>query len=189
MFPLQTVLFPGGQLPLRIFETRYMDMAKRSLRDGSPFGVCLIVEGKEVGEPAIPANVGTLARIGEWDMPQLGLLHVVARAGERFRLLERRVQADGLALGKIERLPPERDAPVPSAYLHCARLLERLVDEQPGLFTEPHRLDSSAWVSARLAELLPLPLTMKQALLELDDGEQRLARISGVIRAGSREDS
>jgi hypothetical protein len=183
------VLFPGGRLPLRIFETRYMDMAKHALRDGSPFGICLIVEGKEVGEPATPAPVGTLARIGEWDMPQLGLLHIVALAGERFRILERRVQPDGLAVAKIELLPPEADAPVAPAYLHCARLLERLIDEQPELFAEPHRLDSAAWVSARLAELLPLPLGMKQSLLELDDGEGRLARISGLIRADAREES
>src|SRR5262245_4738255 len=78
LFPLNTVLFPGGRLPLRIFEQRYMDMAKACLKDSSPFGVCMIREGLEVGDPAVPADVGTLARITNWDMPQLGMLHVVA---------------------------------------------------------------------------------------------------------------
>src|SRR5207342_2174718 len=78
LFPLNTVLFPGGRLPLRIFEQRYMDMAKACLKDSSPFGVCLIREGTEVGDPAVPAEVGTLAKLTTWDMPQLGVLHVLA---------------------------------------------------------------------------------------------------------------
>src|SRR3954470_11255789 len=88
LFPLNTVLFPGGRLPLRIFEQRYMDMAKACLKDSSPFCVCLIVDGKEVGEPATPADVGTLARIATWDMPQLGVLQVVAVGSQRFRIKE-----------------------------------------------------------------------------------------------------
>ncbi|HEX6690478.1 MAG TPA: LON peptidase substrate-binding domain-containing protein, partial [Burkholderiales bacterium] len=97
LFPLNTVLFPGGRLPLRIFEQRYMDMAKVCLKDGSPFGVCLIVEGREVGDPAVPAEVGTLARISHWDMPQLGVLEVVALGSQRFRIKSRRVEPSGLA--------------------------------------------------------------------------------------------
>jgi uncharacterized protein len=183
------VLFPGGRLPLRIFETRYMDMAKACLRDGSPFGICAIREGAEVGAPATPYELGTLARIGEWDMPQLGLLHVVVEGGARFRILERRVQRDGLAVAKIELLPDESDAPVTPAYAHCVRLLERLIEREPGLFAEPHRLDSSAWVSARLAELLPLAVEAKQALLELGSGTARLERISTLLRADAQSES
>ena len=107
------MLFPGGRLPLRIFEQRYMDMAKACLRDGAPFGVCLIREGAEVGAPATPSEVGTLARIGTWDMPQLGLLEVVARGEQRFRIRARRVQPDGLALASIEVLPDEPDSTIP----------------------------------------------------------------------------
>jgi len=183
------VLFPGGRLPLRIFETRYMDMAKACLRDSAPFGVCAIREGAEVGATATPYEVGTLARIAQWDMPQLGLLEVVVEGGGRFRIRERRVQRDGLALSKIEILPEEVDAPVAAASAHCARLLERIIEREPGLFAQPHRLDSSAWVSARLAELLPLPLALKQELLELEAGEVRLARISGLLRADARSES
>ena len=182
LFPLHTVLFPGGRLALRIFEQRYLEMAKACLRDAAPFGVCLIREGKEVGTPAIPADVGCLAKIGEWDMPQLGLLQVTALGERRFRILERRVQADGLARASIELLRPDDDAPVPEACAGTVKLLERVIEQHPALFERPHRLDSCAWVSARLAELLPLPLDAKQALLELADGRARLEQLNALVR-------
>jgi Lon protease-like protein len=181
LFPLHTVLFPGGRLPLRIFEQRYMTMAKACLKDGSPFGVCLIREGAEVGKPALPAEVGTLARIGDWDMPQLGVLQVLARGEGRFRILERRVQRDGLARARVEAIPDDEDAPVPPACARCARLLERLLQETPGLLPEAHHLDSSTWVAARLAELLPLSLESRQQLLEMTDARARLERLNGLL--------
>jgi Lon protease-like protein len=182
---LHTVLFPGGRLPLRIFEQRYMEMAKACIKDESPFGVCLIREGSEVGEPAIPTDVGCLARISHWDMPQLGLLQVTARGERRFRIVERRVQPDGLARGRIELLPEEHDAPVPANMSALVKLLERADAQQPGLLGQPRRLDSCAWVSSRLAELLPLPLETKQALLELHDARERLERLSAALREAS----
>jgi uncharacterized protein len=182
LFPLNTVLFPGGRLPLRIFEQRYMDMAKACLRQGAPFGVCLIREGKEVGAPATPVEVGCLARIGAWDMPQLGLLHVTALGEQRFRILERRVQPDGLALACIETLPADFDGPIPESCSGCARLLERVIEQQAGLFEPPHRLDSASWVSSRLAEILPLPLPAKQELLELGDARARIERLNALLR-------
>ena len=175
------MLFPGGRLPLRVFEQRYMGMAKNCLKSGSPFGVCLIREGSEVGKPADPVAVGTLARIGEWDMPQLGVLHIVAQGEGRFRILEKRVQGDGLTLARTEPLPDDDDSPVAGAGARCARLLERLLGETPGLAAEPHRLDSSSWVGARLAELLPLPLELKQELLEMESANERLARLSALL--------
>ncbi|HZJ72221.1 MAG TPA: LON peptidase substrate-binding domain-containing protein [Planctomycetota bacterium] len=183
MFPLQAVLFPGGRLPLRIFEQRYMDMAKRCLKDGSPFGVCAIREGTEVGAPATPYDVGTLARIGEWDMPQLGVLQIVALAGERFRIVERRIERNGLQVAGVTMLAPEADAPVADSASACVRLLERVIEQQPEIVAAPHRLDSASWVGARLAELLPLPLAERQALLELDDPVERLGRLNAKIRA------
>ena len=181
------MLFPGGRLPLRIFEQRYMEMAKACLRDGAAFGVCLIREGAEVlvrgaGAPAVPASVGCLARIAEWDMPQLGLLQVMARGEARFRILERRVQADGLARASIEILSGDEDAEIPPSCARCVRLLERLIEQQASLFETPHRLDSSSWVSLRLAEVLPLELTIKQELLELDDARARLERLNSLLR-------
>jgi len=168
-------------LPLRVFEQRYLGMAKTCLKDGSPFGVCLIREGKEVGAPAVPATVGTLARIAEWDMPQLGLLQIVARGEGRFRILERRVQADGLARGRAEPIAADEDGPIPDGCARCARLLERVLGETPGAIEAPHRLDSASWVGMRLAELLPLALESKQELLEMTDARARLERLNGLL--------
>jgi uncharacterized protein len=182
LFPLNTVLFPGGRLPLRIFEQRYMEMAKACLRDASPFGVCLIREGKEVGLPATPVEVGCLARIGAWDMPQLGMLHITALGEARFRIVERRVQPDGLARASIEPLPQDNDAPIPESCSGCVKLLERVIDQQGGLFEPPHRLDSASWVSARLAEILPLPLPTKQELLEMTEARLRIERLNSLLR-------
>lgn len=181
LFPLDTVLFPGGRLPLRIFEQRYMEMTKACIRDSSPFGVCLIREGREVGAPATPVEVGCLARIGNWDMPQLGLLHVTALGVQRFRILERRVQPDGLAVASIELLQSDVDFEVPENCAGCVRLLERVIEQQGALFEPPHRLDSASWVSSRLAEILPLPLAAKQELLELGDARARLERLNSLL--------
>jgi Lon protease-like protein len=182
LFPLNTVLFPGGRLPLRIFEQRYMEMAKACLRDGVRFGVCLIREGREVGPAAVPAEVGTLARIGAWDMPQLGLLHVTALGEQRFRIVERRVQADGLARASIQMMEEDIDSAIPESCSGCVKLLERVVEQQGGLFEPPHRLDSASWVSSRLAEILPLPLPAKQDLLELGDARARIERLNALLR-------
>jgi Lon protease-like protein len=159
-----------------------MEMAKTCLKAQSPFGVCLIGEGKEVGAPAIPVPVGCLARIAEWDMPQLGVLQITARGERRFRILERRVQPDGLARASIELLREDEDAAVPPTFAHCIKLLERVIEQHPSLLERPHRLDSCSWVSSRLAELLPLPLEEKQALLELDDARARLERLNALVR-------
>ena len=165
-----------------------MDMAKHCLRDSTPFGVCLIREGAEVGEPATPNAVGTMAKIINWDMPQLGLLHVIAAGERRFRILERRVQADGLARARVEALPEDADSPVPESCSGCVRLLERLIGQQGALFEPPHRLDSCSWVGSRLCEVLPLPLEAKQQLLELDNARVRLERLNSLLanaQAGS----
>ena len=166
-----------------------MDMAKGCLRDQSPFGVCAIREGKEVGEPAVPADVGCTARIAEWEMAQLGLLEVIAQGEQRFRILERRIERNGLQLAKVELLPAEKDAAVPGNCSACVRLLERVIEQHAGLLPSPHRLDSAAWVSARLAELLPLPLAAKQELLELDDAAARLERVNSLLRASARAET
>jgi uncharacterized protein len=181
LFLLNTVLFPDGLLPLRVFEQRYLEMAKACLRDDRPFGVCRIREGSEVGAPATHEDIGCLAHIKHWDMQQLGLLQIVAQGAGRFRVLERRVQADGLALATIEALPDEADAPPPASFAAGRQLLERIAAEHgERIFAKPYRFDSSAWVSARLAEVLPLAGPVKQQLLELD-GPQRLAALQRLI--------
>jgi Lon protease-like protein len=182
LFPLQTVLFPEGLLPLRLFEQRYLEMAKGCLREDRPFGVCCIREGREVGTPATPEDVGCLARISHWDMAQLGVLNIVAQGTQRFRILERGVERNGLARASIELLPEARDAEVAEAQQGCVRFLRAIIEQtESALVSQPQRYDSCVWVSARLAERLPLPLAFKQALLEMDDGAERLARLDAAL--------
>ena len=180
IFPLGTVLFPGGKLPLKIFEQRYIEMTKACLRDNRPFGVCLIREGREVGAPAVPETVGCLADIESWDMPQLGLFQLVARGGERFRLLETRIAANGLMSGSLERLAP--DLPAFEVDRACREMLKLVIDRVgASSFPAPIALDDASWVGYRLAEILPLDPSIKQELLELADAGERLERLRALL--------
>jgi len=175
IFPLGTVLYPGGLLPLRIFEVRYVEMAKACLKDGSPFGVCLIREGAEVGAPAVPEPVGCLARIAECDVEQLGVLSVKAQGLERFRIVSTEVNRDGLVVGRIEDLHAEPEVHDAPGLAECAGFLRKVMAAiGPGRFAEPHRFDDASWVGFRVAEILPLRMDVKQKLLELTDATLRL---------------
>lgn len=175
LFPLNTVLFPGGVLPLRVFETRYMDMTRECLKSGHPFGVCLIREGAEVGTPAAPVSVGCLAHITDWDMPQLGMLHLTTSGGQCFRILDSRVNSQGLITADIELIPPEPPLPLPDRFSFLAQLLERaFAARERSLLSEQTEFGDAAWVGYRVAEMLPIPHTAKQALLELTDSVARL---------------
>jgi Lon protease-like protein len=183
IFPLNTVLFPGAVLPLRIFETRYMDMAKECLRSSSVFGVCLIREGAEVGAPAVPEPIGCLARIGECDMEELGILKVRAEGLERFRIVSRDVNKQGLVVGEIERIASESDGADAQGLPECADFLRKVIAGiGPGRFNEPFEFDDATWVSFRLAEILPLRNDVKQRLLELTDPVLRLGILHRFLR-------
>jgi len=175
LFPLNAVLFPDGRLPLRVFEARYMDMTRDCMRSGSPFGVCLIREGREVGTPATPEPTGCLAHIIDWDMQQLGMLQLQTRGGQRFRVLRTEANTQGLLQADIELIAAEEPLPVPASLQACVQLLQMVVrDQGDTVFHAPHRMDEAAWVGYRLAEILPMPLPARQKLLELDDSVERL---------------
>lgn len=179
LFPLNTVLFPEGLLPLRVFEQRYLEMTKACLRDGAPFGVCLIREGSEVGRPAVPQSVGCLATIAEWDMPQLGVFHLVARGSERFRLLDTKVAPNGLISGTAELFPQESAADMDPS---CCEVLKLIIERAgAGTFPSPLRLDDPVWVSYRLAEALPLDTALRQELLEMPETATRFARLRDIL--------
>lgn len=177
LFPLKSVLFPGGVLSLRVFEQRYLDMSAACLKDDRPFGICLIRKGEEVGphEPASTHAVGTLARVTHWDMEQLGILQLAVCGGRRFRILERRVEAGGLQCARVQLLEEPPKTPVPDAQAALLPLLRKVAaDIGPEKMPEPHAWDDASWVGYRLSEVMPVQLLAKQKLLELDDPVSRL---------------
>ena len=202
LFPLATVLFPGGVLPLRVFEARYMDMARDCLRENSRFGVCMITDPKasETGRNNALAEVGCSAGIAGWDMRQLGLLHVRAVGTQRFRILESSTEANGLRVAEVEWIEADADQPIATEHAPCVDLLARIIDDlraqtaerrreaddddvltQPP-FEEPLLMESSSWVSNRLCEVLPVSLKAKQKLMELGDGGTRLEIVHTYLK-------
>lgn len=188
LFPLNTVLFPRGPLPLRIFEARYVDMVRRCMREQSCFGVVLLQGGGETGPVAGVAAVGTSARIVDFDLLKDGLLGLKCLGERRFRLQRRWRQDDGLNMGEVEWLDPALSAAaaavaVPPEHRHLADLLRRVLPELGEVYAgvEP-RFEDADWVGARLVEILPIGLADKQACLEMDDPLERLAVLSPLIR-------
>jgi Lon protease-like protein len=175
LFPLHTVLFPGGPLPLRIFETRYTDMVRRCMREQQPFGVVLIQEGEEAGPVATTATVGCSARIADFYTLQDGLLGISC-VGERKFSVQRVWRApDGLNLANVSWMEPEPRVPLPEEYAQFGATARRALEELAEHYqhVEKH-FDDAAWVGARITELLPIGLNDKQVLLELDDPIARL---------------
>lgn len=174
LFPLNIVLFPGGPLPLRIFETRYVDMMRRCMRESSDFGVVLIREGSEVG-PAETFDVGTMAKIVDFHQLSDGLLGLSCVGQQRFRIRSRSRQADGLNLAEVEMLAPEAEMAVPARHARLSALLKSVLPQLGEVYADMEmKLDDAAWVGHRLAEILPIPPDDKQSCLELDDPIQRL---------------
>lgn len=184
IFPLNTVLFPGGLLPLRVFETRYVDMTRDCMKREVPFGVCLIREGSEVGAPAVPEIVGCLAKILDWDMQQLGVLNLKTHGGQRFRILKRETSDQNLISADVELIPADASLAIPEKFASCARLLEMVVlDKGKSVFAEPHAFQDATWVGYRLSEILPVPLAAKQKLLELTDSLSRLSILQRFLES------
>jgi Lon protease-like protein len=178
LFPLNIVLFEDGPLPLRIFETRYVDMVRRCMRDEQRFGVVLIREGSEVG-PAQTFDVGTMAKIVDFHQLSDGFLGLSCVGQERFRIVSRSRLSDGLNLADVHWLAPELKSTVPERHAHLAELLKTVLPQLGEVYTgiEMH-LDDAAWVGHRLAEILPIAAAEKQFCLELDDPLQRLDFLS-----------
>ncbi|MGI4857687.1 MAG: LON peptidase substrate-binding domain-containing protein [Janthinobacterium lividum] len=208
LFPLGTVLFPDGLLPLRVFEARYVDMVGECLRRHTPFGVCLLKSGTEVAQPGqVPTleAVGCLARIVDCDVEQLGVILLRCQGTRRFRLLSSHIEKNGLVRGIVEPIgddaPAETEASAPQ-LASCAEVLGRIIDtlsERDGNehgkddatgsgagsglpFVPPYRLDDATWVSNRLAEVLPISIKARQQLMELEDAGARLDIVHQYMR-------
>jgi uncharacterized protein len=203
LFPLQTVLFTGGWLPLRIFEVRYLDMIGRCHKAGAPFGVVCLSEGSEVRriDPASPPTgdgfarevfhpVGTLAHIESLERPQPGLMMIRCRGLQRFHVTRRSQLPHGLWVADVQLDEPEAVVPLPDHLVHTRdalqRLLQNLQERDPGNLDQlplqaPYQWDDSGWVANRWAELLPAPAELKQRLMTLDSPVLRLELVSDLL--------
>ena len=205
LFPLGSVLYPEGLLPLRIFEVRYLDMIGKCHKNGAPFGVVALTAGSEVRRPTSTnpvgqsagnvfaeeefCAIGTLATIAEYSAPQAGLMVVRCVGAQRFKISSRDKLKHGLWIADVERLDNDKEVPIPDDLKPCANALGKLIkslqqrsipDDQMPLLA-PFQLDDCGWVANRWCELLPLPLVLKQRLMELDNPLVRLELVSDIL--------
>ncbi|MDB5843885.1 MAG: peptidase lon domain protein [Polaromonas sp.] len=205
LFPLGTVLYPGGLLPLQIFEVRYLDMIGKCHKTGAPFGVVSLTEGSEVRRPVNAAargtasgdgfareafnTVGTLAKIIEFSVPQPGLMVVQCQGIHRFTITRREKLKHGLWIADVVRMEDDLPVRIPHDLQKAADALGKLIkgllnsdtppDKMPLL--APYHLDDCSWVANRWCELLPIPLTVKQQLMELDNPLLRLELVCDML--------
>jgi Lon protease-like protein len=183
LFPLNTVVFPGGVQPLRIFEQRYLTMIKQAIADNTAFGICAIREGAETGSPALPYTIGTLVHVTDWDMPQNGILHIDTLAQERFVIRNTQTDSSGLIMGTVESVSPEPAVGIPDDLELAVEILRHIIDEYGNAhFPAPHAFDNAVWVGYRLSEVLPLKLSIKQDLLEMNDSVMRLRILTEFLK-------
>ncbi|WP_260397003.1 LON peptidase substrate-binding domain-containing protein [Variovorax sp. KBW07] len=203
LFPLGTVLFPDGLLPLRIFEVRYLDMIGKCRKADAPFGVVSLTSGSEVRKAGADAEsfagIGTLAAIREFDSPQSGLLQIECLGTQRFRIRRTELQKHGLWIGDVELVPDDVALEIPDDLQHTATALRRLVgtlEERRGAQGEsvrlpigaPYRFNDCGWVANRWCELVPMQLELRQRLMELDSPLMRLELVSDLLaRTGITE--
>lgn len=181
LFPLNTVLFPQGILPLRIFEPRYLDMISACMKTDTGFGVCLICDGNDAGAAAKFYTTGTLVTIADWNQLPDGLLGITAHGQQRFTVLSSRVKPNQLITAEVEMIPDDPHYAIPALYAPLQDLLRQGIQQLGRPYTEmPTDYDDASWVSCRLAELLPLPLTAKQEFLQLTNPAERLEQLFGA---------
>ncbi len=184
LFPLSSVVMPDGLMPLRIFERRYIDMIRNCFREESGFGICLVKEGAEVGRTATPYPYGTLTSIVDWDQDDSGLLLIVAKGQQKFRILDTHTDQSGLLLGNVELLPAEPVQPVPAEYHYLQEAMQQILEQVEGNIDYPDpQLDDALWLGSRFVELLPLSAELRHELLSLDQPLERLSALADVFNA------
>jgi len=183
LFPLHSVLFPGGVLRLRVFEPRYLDLVRRCTREQSCFGVCLLLDD------AAPAAWGTRARIHDFFATDEGMLGIAATGEGRFRVTRTRVRDNGLIVAAVELHDEPPAEPLRAEHCLLAQLLERLHERIGGVHARAGKscYDDAAWVGYRLAEVLPFTIRERQSLLQSGDAHDRLARIARLLPRFQRE--
>lgn len=188
LFPISNILFPGGRMPLKIFEQRYLELIKNSLANTTTFGLCGIHEGSEVGAPAVPYEIGTEVRIVEWDMPQTGIFHIVVEGMGRYVARNWKPEANGLLIAQTESVSDETTCAIPDDLRLCVQVLKHILSENGA--NEPRWTnadwENAVWVGYRLSELLPFKLKVKQDLLEMNDSLMRLRIIDQFLRKSAK---
>jgi hypothetical protein len=187
LFPLGTTLFPGGRLGLKVFEQRYLELAKARIADGELFGVVTLTGGGEVGAEQAFATVGTAARVLSYDVPQAGIFLLDVVGEDRFEITGTAVGRTGLHRAAVRWIRPEPRVKLPQAYSELANILSQLIERAgEARFAEPFELDDASWVGSRLVEILQLPPSIKQSLLEINDAELRLKTVYQLINRSTR---
>ncbi|HEY1899530.1 MAG TPA: LON peptidase substrate-binding domain-containing protein [Steroidobacteraceae bacterium] len=182
LFPLHTVLLPGGPLQLQVFEPRYLDMVGRCMRTSSPFGVVRILEGSEAGAVSETAVTGTSARIIDFHTLSNGLLGLLCLGERVFRLVSRHSQSDGLVLGQVTWVPPHATVPVAPQFANLVAALRGVLPRLPPAYAHiPQNFADAEWVGYRLLELLPLTAAQRQHSLEVHDPVQRLEWLAPML--------
>jgi len=182
LFPLGATLFPGGRLGLKVFEQRYIDLAKARIADGELFGVITLTGGGEVGAEQTFAKVGTAARVLSFDMPQAGIFLLDVVGEDRFEVLHAKTEKSGLQRATVRWIPAEKKLNVPKTYSELSAILSQVMERAgDAKFAEPFDLDDATWVGSRLVEILQLPPSIKQSLLEINDAELRLKTVYHLI--------
>ncbi|CAM3723663.1 LON peptidase substrate-binding domain-containing protein [Polynucleobacter antarcticus] len=191
LFPLGTVLFPGGVIALKIFEARYLDMIKRCMREKTEFGVVSIIQSADPERedaPVVFSSIGTLAQIEDFDPIQPALYMTRSLGTQRFKILSTQQEPDGLWMGEIELLENDPLIPIPQEHQSISALLEEIIaviknedllGDAP--FKQPYKIDDCGWVANRLAELLPISLEQKNHLLGQINPRIRLDLITEII--------
>ena len=182
LFPLNAVLFPGGVLPLRIFEPRYLDMVKDCVREQSEFVICLIREGDEVGKAVHHCNIGTACKITDWETLPEGLLGITVQGIRRVTINSVEVQTNQLLVGNVDGLTEDQDEELPAEFNEWAHLVSLIINKLGKPFSEQQfHLNSASWVGARLTEYLPFELAAKQRILEIDHPLVRLEHLQDSL--------
>jgi uncharacterized protein len=181
LFRLNTVIFPEGELQLRLFEPRYIDMVSECLRTDVGFGICLIREGNEAAQAADFFSMGTYVKIINWQQMDDGLLGITVEGEQRFRVESFEIQKDNLCVGEITWLNDGEDV-LPISYQGFSDLLKEIGNRYELPFAkESERFDEANWVSGRLAELLPFEMSAKQELLEMDSALHRFDYMQSLL--------
>lgn len=182
LFPLGTTLFPGGRLSLKVFEQRYLELAKSRIADGQLFGIVTLTGGGEVGAEQTFAKVGTAVRVASFDMPQAGIFQLDVVGEDRFEILSSTIGRTGLHRAAVRWIRPEPKVKLPATYAELRELLSQIINRAgEDKFAEPFDLEDSTWVGSRLVEILQLPPSIKQSLLEINDAGLRLKTVYQLI--------